>query len=109
MLGWLVQTTLAVGCLAAAVGLLCRIVRPRPAIQHALWAVVLLKFLTPTVVYSTRATPSRFVFSVGFRTFASPKMAAPASAGSHRTSAQMRSTRVIGGHFSRGFQYVSES
>jgi beta-lactamase regulating signal transducer with metallopeptidase domain len=44
---WLVQNALLAGLLAAVVALVCRVGRFRPAVQHALWLLVLLKLLTP--------------------------------------------------------------
>jgi beta-lactamase regulating signal transducer with metallopeptidase domain len=51
VLWWLVQNTLTVALLIPCVAVACRICRNRPAVQHLLWAVVLLKFVTPPVVY----------------------------------------------------------
>ena len=50
VLWWLVQNTLAVALLIPFVAVACRLCRNRPAVQHVLWAVVLLKFVTPPVV-----------------------------------------------------------
>jgi beta-lactamase regulating signal transducer with metallopeptidase domain len=50
MLWWLTETTLVAAALAGAVALLCRRLRPRPAVRHALWLVVLLKLLTPPLL-----------------------------------------------------------
>lgn len=44
------QDTITVAVLLPFVALACRLVRNRPAVQHALWVVVLLKFLTPPIV-----------------------------------------------------------
>ena len=44
---WLVENTLTVALLIPIVALACRLFRNRPAVQHLLWAVVLLKFITP--------------------------------------------------------------
>jgi beta-lactamase regulating signal transducer with metallopeptidase domain len=49
-LSWLLQNTLATALLAAAVVLVSRFLTNRPALVHALWLVVLVKFLTPSVV-----------------------------------------------------------
>jgi beta-lactamase regulating signal transducer with metallopeptidase domain len=51
MLWWMLQNTLVIAGLTALVVLVCRVGHLGPAIQHALWAVVLLKFLTPSLVY----------------------------------------------------------
>lgn len=47
MLGWFLENTLAVGGLTLVVYLLCRLVRFRPAVEHALWLLILVKLLTP--------------------------------------------------------------
>jgi beta-lactamase regulating signal transducer with metallopeptidase domain len=47
MLWWLAETTMVAAVVAVAVALLCRRLRPRPAVAHALWLVVLLKLLAP--------------------------------------------------------------
>jgi len=50
MLWWLIETTLVSAALAGAVALLCRRLRPRPAVRHALWLVVLVRLLTPPLL-----------------------------------------------------------
>jgi beta-lactamase regulating signal transducer with metallopeptidase domain len=50
MLWWLVQNTVCSVALASVVALLCRLLRPGPAVRHALWLLVLLKLLTPPLV-----------------------------------------------------------
>jgi beta-lactamase regulating signal transducer with metallopeptidase domain len=50
MLWWLAETTIVAAALAGAAALLCRHLRPRPAIRHALWLVVLLKLLSPPLM-----------------------------------------------------------
>jgi beta-lactamase regulating signal transducer with metallopeptidase domain len=57
MLWWLAETTVIAGVLAGAAALLCRLLRPRPAVRHALWLVVLLKLLTPPLVSWPWAPP----------------------------------------------------
>ena len=52
---WLLENLLVVGLLAAAVSLLCRLGRFRPAVCHALWVLLLVKLLTPPV--ATRGMP----------------------------------------------------
>ena len=47
MLGWFVQNTVASAALAVLVFVVCLFCRRRPAVQHALWCLVLLKLLTP--------------------------------------------------------------
>jgi beta-lactamase regulating signal transducer with metallopeptidase domain len=50
MLSWLVQNAIFAGLLAVVVAIVCRLGRFRPAVQHALWLVVLLKLVTPPLV-----------------------------------------------------------
>ncbi len=47
---WFGQNTLAALLMIPCVVLACRLFRDRPAVQHLLWLVILLKFLTPPVV-----------------------------------------------------------
>src|SRR5262245_43326307 len=49
-LWWLGQNTLIVAVMIPFVLLACRLFRHRPAVQHLLWLVVLLKFLTPPLL-----------------------------------------------------------
>jgi beta-lactamase regulating signal transducer with metallopeptidase domain len=49
-LWWLGQNTVAVAVMVPFVVVACRLFRRRPAVQHVLWLVVLLKFVTPPVV-----------------------------------------------------------
>jgi beta-lactamase regulating signal transducer with metallopeptidase domain len=51
MLEWIVLNTVTATALAALVLVLGRCTRLRPATRHALWLVVLLKLVTPPVVY----------------------------------------------------------
>ena len=57
MLWWLVQNAVVAALLAAVVMLLCRAVRPSPAVRHALWLVVLLRLVMPPVVTWPWAAP----------------------------------------------------
>ena len=50
ILWWLAQNTITIVILIPIVAAACRLFRNRPAVQHVLWAVVLLKFITPPVV-----------------------------------------------------------
>ncbi len=50
ILWWSAQNAITIAILIAIVSLTCRLFRDRPAVQHVLWAVVLLKFVTPPVV-----------------------------------------------------------
>jgi uncharacterized protein (TIGR03067 family) len=49
-LWWLAQNTITAAVMIPLVVLACQLFRRRPAVQHALWVVVLLKFLTPPLV-----------------------------------------------------------
>src|SRR6185295_10416609 len=57
MLWWCVQNTLIAGALAGLVWLVCRGLRPSPAIRHALWLVVLIKLITPPLLVFTLPLP----------------------------------------------------
>jgi beta-lactamase regulating signal transducer with metallopeptidase domain len=50
MLWWLLQNTVGAAVLAGLVALICGLVRPRPAVRHALWLIVLVKLLAPPLV-----------------------------------------------------------
>lgn len=58
MLGWLAENALVIALLAGIVAVLCRLGHFRPAVCHALWLVILVKFLTPPVLAPNR--PPRF-------------------------------------------------
>ena len=47
MLWWLAETTMMAAILAVVAALIGRRLRPRPAVMHALWLVVLLRLLAP--------------------------------------------------------------
>jgi beta-lactamase regulating signal transducer with metallopeptidase domain len=47
---WLFQNLVVTALLAGAVGLVCRTTRVGPVIRHALWLIVLIKFVTPPIV-----------------------------------------------------------
>ncbi len=49
-LWWTVQNTLTVAALAPAVWLACRCLRSRPAVQHLLWLLLLVKLVAPPIV-----------------------------------------------------------
>jgi len=57
MLWWLGQNLVTAAVLACVVAALCRLGRFRPAVSHALWLVVLLKLLTPPLVFWPWAVP----------------------------------------------------
>ncbi len=44
---WIVENTLVATMLAAVALIVCRLARPRPAMRHALWLIVLVKLATP--------------------------------------------------------------
>src|SRR5207302_8076135 len=50
MLWWTVPNTIMAAILAAFVALICGLARPRPAVRHALWLVVLVKLLSPPLI-----------------------------------------------------------
>jgi len=50
LLGWLFENSVTVAILAVLVAIVCPLLRRRPALQHALWLVLLVKFVTPTLV-----------------------------------------------------------
>lgn len=50
MLWWMLQTSVVTAVLIAVVATACRLGRLRPAVQHVLWLVVLVKLATPNVV-----------------------------------------------------------
>ena len=52
MVSWISESLLVSALLAAIVALICRLFRPRAALCHALWVVVLLKLMTPPWVTS---------------------------------------------------------
>lgn len=58
MIQWLILHTVESTALAVVVWLLCGGLRPRPAVRHALWLVVLAKLLTPPLVRWPWALPA---------------------------------------------------
>ena len=50
ILYWLMQNAVAAALLIPLVLLACRVFPHRPAVQHLLWLVVLVKFMTPPIV-----------------------------------------------------------
>lgn len=86
MLWWLAQNAVLAGALAVVVALACRLGRFRPAVQHALWLVVLLKLLTPPQL--TWPGP---VLPLG----GSPGPAAQPTAGAEADDEQARSLAVL--------------
>lgn len=47
---WVAQTTIFTALMVPVVLCLCRAFRDRPSVQHALWVIVLIKFVTPPFV-----------------------------------------------------------
>ena len=64
MAWWVFQNLAATSALAVLVIALCRVVRPGPVAKHALWLIVLIKFLTPPVVEWPWALPDPMGLSV---------------------------------------------
>ena len=60
MAWWIFQNLVITTALAAAVALACRFGRIGPVARHALWVLVLLKFVTPPVVVWPWAAPDPF-------------------------------------------------
>ncbi len=60
MIQWLILHTAESTALVVLVWLLCGGLRPRPAVRHALWLVVLAKLLTPPLVRWPWALPALF-------------------------------------------------
>src|SRR5437879_10929151 len=50
MLWWLAENSVVAAVLAGMVALLCRLGQFRPAVRHALWLVVLARFVTPPLL-----------------------------------------------------------
>ena len=50
LLWWLLETSVTVAVLAVLVAIVCPLLRRRPALQHVLWLVLLVKFMSPTLV-----------------------------------------------------------
>lgn len=50
ILWWLVQNSISIALAVPVVWVACRLFRNRPAAQHLLWLVVLVKFATPSLV-----------------------------------------------------------
>ncbi len=50
ILEWLIQNSIVAAVLIPLVWLVCRFFRDRPALQHALWLLILLKLVTPPLV-----------------------------------------------------------
>jgi bla regulator protein blaR1 len=57
---WLFQNLVITAVLTAAVALICRVARMGPVARHALWLVVLVKFMTPPLIVWPWAVPDPF-------------------------------------------------
>ena len=57
MAWWLLQNVVITAGLALAVAMVCRVTRLGPVARHALWLVVLVKFVTPPLVVWPWAAP----------------------------------------------------
>ena len=60
MAWWIFQNLVSTTALAAAVALTCRYGRIGPVARHALWVLVLVKFITPPIVEWPWAAPDPF-------------------------------------------------
>jgi beta-lactamase regulating signal transducer with metallopeptidase domain len=57
MAWWIFQSLVTTAALAAAVAIVCRFGRIGPVARHALWVIVLVKFITPPLVVWPWAAP----------------------------------------------------
>ena len=57
MAWWIFQNVVVTTAAAAAVALICRFGRIGPVARHALWVLVLVKFVTPPLVVWPWAAP----------------------------------------------------
>lgn len=64
MAWWIAQHVVTTALLAALVAMVCRMTRIGPVARHALWVLVLIKFVTPPVVAWPWAIPDPFGLSV---------------------------------------------
>jgi beta-lactamase regulating signal transducer with metallopeptidase domain len=72
MLWWTIQHSLVVAALAAVVAVFCRVGRLRPAVEHALWVVVLLKLLAPSPITWPWSVPDVSATWIGDESTAEP-------------------------------------
>lgn len=63
MAWWMFQNLVITTVLAAAVAVACRVGRIGPVARHALWVLVLVKFVTPPLVVWPWAAPDPFGFA----------------------------------------------
>ena len=64
MAWWLFQNVVVTAALVAAVALVCRFGRIGPVARHALWVLVLIKFITPPLVVWPWVAPDPFGLAV---------------------------------------------
>lgn len=60
MAWWLFQNLVVTAGLAVLVTVICRTLRPGPVVRHAMWVLVLLKFVMPPIVAWPWAVPDPF-------------------------------------------------
>src|SRR5687767_11828667 len=77
MAWWIFQNLVITTVLAAAVAAACRVWRIGPVARHALWVLVLVKFITPPLVVWPWAAPDPF----GIAARGTPSAIAHASVG----------------------------
>jgi beta-lactamase regulating signal transducer with metallopeptidase domain len=78
MAWWLFQNVVITTALAALVAIVCRAVPISPVTRHALWVIVLVKFVTPPVLVWPWAMPDPLGLAVMSLTAAAPSETAPA-------------------------------
>jgi beta-lactamase regulating signal transducer with metallopeptidase domain len=60
MAWWIFQHVVSTAALAAGVAIVCRVARLSPVVRHALWVIVLVKFVMPPLVVWPWAVPDPF-------------------------------------------------
>jgi bla regulator protein BlaR1 len=66
MTWWLAQNVVVTAALALVVAVACRLLRIGPVARHALWVLVLIKFITPPLVVWPWTIPGTGLFSTDF-------------------------------------------
>ena len=64
MVWWVFQHVVSTAALAAAVAIVCRLARFGPVVRHALWVLVLVKFVMPPLVVWPWTAPDPFGVAV---------------------------------------------
>jgi beta-lactamase regulating signal transducer with metallopeptidase domain len=77
MTWWLFQNVVVTAVLAGAVALVCRTTRIGPVARHALWVIILIKFITPPVVVWPWAAPDPLGVAALDARVAAPTVTAP--------------------------------